>query len=59
MPISKRMPNAKGLRAAPKSIPEYSQHGPSDYVSGITFVGKDIQRHPAVKEVLRIYQELN
>ena len=35
------------------------QHGPSDYVSGITFVGKDIQRHPAVKEVLRIYQELN
>ena len=34
------------------------QHGTANYVSGITFAGKDIQRHPAVKEVLRIYREL-
>lgn len=34
-------------------------HGPASYVGGIQFAGKDIQRHPAVKEVLRIYQELN
>lgn len=35
------------------------QHGPADYVGGIRFAGKDIQRHPAVREVLKIYKELS
>jgi phosphate starvation-inducible protein PhoH and related proteins len=28
------------------------------YVSGVEFTGKDIQRHPAVGEILRIYKEI-
>ena len=28
------------------------------YVSGVQFTGKDIQRHPAVQEILKIYKEI-
>jgi phosphate starvation-inducible PhoH-like protein len=28
------------------------------YIDGIEFTGKDIQRHPAVAEVLKIYKEI-
>lgn len=30
----------------------------SKYIAGVEFTGKDIQRHPAVAEVLRIYKEI-
>jgi phosphate starvation-inducible PhoH-like protein len=30
----------------------------SMYVSGIELTGKDIQRHPAVLEILKIYKEI-
>ena len=30
----------------------------SKYVAGVEFSGKDIQRHPAVAEILRIYKEI-
>ena len=29
-----------------------------EYVDGIELTGKDIQRHPAVVEVLKIYKEI-
>lgn len=32
--------------------------GESKYVAGIEFGGKDIQRHPAVREILKIYKEI-
>jgi phosphate starvation-inducible PhoH-like protein len=28
------------------------------YVSGVEFTGKDIMRHPAVSEILKIYKEI-
>jgi phosphate starvation-inducible PhoH-like protein len=30
----------------------------SRYVTGVEFTGRDIQRHPAVSEILRIYKEI-
>jgi phosphate starvation-inducible PhoH-like protein len=39
-----------------KGLVESYQH--SMYVSGIELTGKDIQRHPAVLEVLKIYKEI-
>lgn len=33
-------------------------HGPANYIDGIKFGNRDIQRHPAVKEVLSVYKEL-
>lgn len=33
-------------------------YGNCQYVSGVELTGKDIQRHPAVFEVLKIYQEI-
>ena len=39
-----------------KGLVEAYQH--SKYVAGVEFTAKDIQRHPAVAEVLRIYNEI-
>lgn len=39
-----------------KGLVEAYQH--SKYVAGVEFTAKDIQRHPAVAEVLRIYKEI-
>lgn len=39
-----------------KSLVERYQH--SKYVAGVELTGKDVHRHPAVVEVLKIYQEL-
>ena len=33
-------------------------HGETKYIQGMEFVSRDIQRHPAVKEVLHIFKEL-
>jgi phosphate starvation-inducible PhoH-like protein len=33
-------------------------HGQTEYIAGMQFANKDIQRHPAVKEVLHIFKEL-
>jgi phosphate starvation-inducible PhoH-like protein len=35
-----------------------SEHGAANYIAGIQFNSRDIQRHPAVKEILAIYKEL-
>jgi phosphate starvation-inducible PhoH-like protein len=35
-----------------------SEHGKTEYIQGMQFAHKDIQRHPAVKEVLNIFKEL-
>ena len=39
-----------------KSLVERYQH--SKYVAGVELTGKDVHRHPAVVEVLKIYKEL-
>lgn len=39
-----------------KGLVEAYQH--SKYVAGVEFTAKDIQRHPAVAEILRIYKEI-
>ena len=36
----------------------FEQYGKSRYIAGIEFSGRDIQRHPAVAEVLKIYGEI-
>jgi phosphate starvation-inducible PhoH-like protein len=35
-----------------------SEYKNCQYVAGIEFGGRDIQRHPAVLEILKIYREL-
>jgi phosphate starvation-inducible PhoH-like protein len=44
-----------GLLDFKKLVESYSN---SMYVSGIELTGKDIQRHPAVLEILKIYKEI-
>ena len=50
-----RKDDENGLLDFKRLVGEYSK---CKFVSGIEFVGKDIQRHPAVLEVLKIYKEL-
>lgn len=50
-----REDDKNGLLDFKRLVGEYSK---CKYVAGIEFVGKDIQRHPAVMEVLKIYKEL-
>lgn len=33
-------------------------YGNSEYVTGVNFIGRDICRHPAVHEILKIYKEI-
>jgi phosphate starvation-inducible PhoH-like protein len=44
-----------GLLDFTRLVDEYSE---CKYVSGVEFANKDIQRHPAVLEVLKIYKEV-
>jgi phosphate starvation-inducible protein PhoH len=44
-----------GLLDFKQLVESYSN---SMYVSGIELTGKDIQRHPAVLEILKIYKEI-
>ena len=44
-----------GLLDFQKLVADYKD---CKYVSGVEFTGKDINRHPAVKEILKIYKEI-
>lgn len=54
--------NQTDKRAAENGLMNFlsllDQYGSAQYVAGIQFAGRDIQRHPAVKEILGIYREL-
>ena len=45
-----------GLLDFKRLVDAYTQE--SKYIAGVEFNGKDIQRHPVVAEVLRIYKEI-
>lgn len=45
-----------GLLDFKRLVDEYTAK--CKYVSGVEFTGKDIMRHPAVSEILRIYKEI-
>jgi len=50
-----RKENDNGLLDFQRLVDQYQQ---CRYVAGIEFAGKDIHRHPAVVEVLKIYKEI-
>ncbi|MCX7592763.1 MAG: PhoH family protein [Fischerella sp.] len=50
-----RKEDDNGLLDFQQLVKDYSQ---CRYVAGVEFTGKDIQRHPAVVEVLKIYGEI-
>lgn len=50
-----RKDDENGLLDFKRLVSDYSK---CKFVAGIEFAGKDIQRHPAVLEVLKIYKEL-
>jgi phosphate starvation-inducible PhoH-like protein len=50
-----RRESENGLLDFKRLVKEYES---CQYVAGIEFAGRDIQRHPAVLEILKIYKEI-
>jgi phosphate starvation-inducible PhoH-like protein len=50
-----RKENDNGLLDFQRLVADYSS---CKYVAGVEFAGRDIQRHPAVAEILKIYKEI-
>lgn len=50
-----RKENDNGLLDFKRLVSQYEN---SKFVAGVEFAGKDIQRHPAVTEILKIYKEI-
>ena len=53
-----RKEDNNGLLDFKRLVDQYSRHGTVKFVAGVEFAGKDIHRHSAVVEILKIYGEV-